>query len=798
MLGLEQKNNKYGYFDDSAKEFIISDPLPPMPWINYLSNGHLCSIISQKGGGMSFLDSSVEQRFTRYHQDRAVPEDRPGHYVYIREQDGTLWSPTFEPARTALDDWECRHGMGYTVFDASYKGVSARLCFFIPPGDNVLLWDLTLENKRGKTASLTIAPYVEFSFLQAMREVQYWHWCRYHNTFTYDPELEAIQYYYGTPEAQKNMYVFLSGSETASGFDCSRDSFLGRGGMEDAPASMGTGKLNNTELPGGGHGVGVLSYSVKLAPEQSKRICFTLGGADSWQDAALLIKKYKKLKTVDRAFKQLGKVWDRYLGTIDVDVPDAQMQSFVNIWNPYNCRVSFERARWVSAVHTGMGGGLTSRDSMQDAQSICHLYPEWGQERIRLILAYQFPDGRFWRSFDPVTESAPEADDIRSDNGIWSILTTYAYLSETGDFDFLDEKIPYYDGGAASVFEHLHQALIYIHDHAGRNGLPLLYDMDWNDSLYLFAEEGTESVMLAQQLVFACGLFGEIAGLHGKSEVACWCETIKKELTISLNSDSVWDGQWYRRLLYPSQRIPLGSAKRREGKIYLNTQVWGVISGIASKERGETCMDSVQEHLATPYGLQLLWPAYTGIPEPEDPLVSNSPGIGENAGIFNHAFAWGIIAETMLGNGDRAFQYYRNALPNVLSEKVGIDRYLNEPYAYSSHIIGAPDYREGQALLSWLSGTSTWMYLAATQYILGIRPTLNGLLIDPCIPATWSGFTVRRRYRETLYTIIVSNPEFVCHGVQKVFVDGKEQNSNLLPCLTDREEVKVEIILGEI
>ncbi|MBU8902520.1 MAG: hypothetical protein KOO69_07255, partial [Victivallales bacterium] len=525
--------NNYGYFDDAAKEFIINNPLTPTPWINYLSNGHLCSIISQKGGGMSFLDSSVEQRFTRYHQDRGIPADRPGHYVYIREQDGTLWSPTFEPTRTRLDNWECQHGMGYTVFNANYCGVSARLCFFIPPDDNVLLWDLTLENKREKTVSLTVAPYVEFSFLQVMREAKYWHWCRYHNTFTYEPELEAIQYYYGTPEAQKNMFVFLSGSDAATGFDCSRDSFLGRGGMEDSPASMITGKLNNTELPGGGHGAGVLSYSVKLEPGQSKRICFALGGADSQQETALLIKKYKSLQAVDDAFEQLGKVWDNYLSVTNVDVPDAQMQSFVNIWNPYNCRVSFERARWVSAVHTGMGGGLTSRDSMQDAQSICHLHPEWAQERIRLILAYQFSDGHFWRSFDPDSGNPPEADDIRSDNGVWSIFTTHDYLAETGNFSFLNEKISYYEEGEASVFEHLYQALRYIYEHAGKNGLPLLYDMDWNDSLYLFAEEGTESVMLAQQLVFACGLFSEIASQHENPEAVHWCESIKKELTVT-------------------------------------------------------------------------------------------------------------------------------------------------------------------------------------------------------------------------------------------------------------------------
>ncbi len=788
--------NDYGYFDDAAREYVITDPFPPAPWINYLSNGHLCTIISQKGGGMTFLDSSVEQRFTRYHQDRGVPQDRPGHYLYLREQDGTIWSPTFDPTRTPLDEWECRHGMGYTTFCASYRGVTARLRFFVPPDDNVLLWELALENHRQGRADLLVTPYVEFGFLQAMREVRYWHWCRYHNTFTYDPKLSAIRYYYGTPEALKNMSVFLSGSGTPAGFDCSRDAFLGRGGREDAPESLLAGKLTGSELPGGGHGCGALGYRVRMKPGQRKRLCFALGGAETWQQAGRLIRKYRKEESVDRAFGRLGRAWNRYLDVTRVEVPDPAMQSFVNIWNPYNCRAALERARWISAVHTGMGGGLTSRDSMQDAQSIAHLHPAWARDRIRVVLGYQCPDGRFWRSFDPVTGSAPEAEDIRSDNGVWSILTTHAYLAETGDFDFLKVSVAYYGGKPASVFDHLYHALTYIYEHVGKNGLPLLYDMDWNDSLYLFAEEGAESVMLAQQLVYACGLLGEIAEKHGKPKVMRWCERVRKELTATLNSGRVWDGQWYRRLLYSGRRTPLGSARRREGKLFLNTQAWAVIAQVASQQRGETCMDRVHEHLATPYGLQLLWPAYTGIPEPEDPLVSNRPGVGENAGIFNHAFAWGIMAEALLGRGDRAFQYYRNALPNVLSEKVGSERYLNEPYAWSSHIIGPPDERAGQALLSWLSGTTTWMYVAATQYILGIRPTLDGLLINPGIPAEWATFTVRRRYRGTLYIITVRNPDHVNRGVQRVFVNGVEQASNLLSG-TDRRRVRVEVILGK-
>lgn len=788
---------KYGYFDDHKREYVVTNPYPPTTWINYLSNGRLCTMLSQGGGGMTFLDSAASVRFTRYKMSRSVPTDRPGHYVYIREKDGTLWSPTYEPVRTELDNWKCRHGLGYSIFEGSYKGMDAKLKFFIHPDHNVLIWDLELENNRENETELMITPYVEFSFLDAHEEAFSFHWCRMANSFTYDKELGAVKYYYGAPYYEyPRTQVFMSGSEMPQGFDCDRDSFMGRRGTEERPEAVVDGKLTNSELPGGGHGAGALQYNISLKVGEKKRMCFYLGGIPTWEEADKLIASFKNTSLVDEGFRKLTTFYDEYVGKMQIEVPDKDMERFVNIWNPYNCRQSFERARFVSAIHTGMGGGMQSRDSMQDALSITYLKPEWTRERIAVIMRYQHPDGRFIDTFDPKLGKEPEDTGRRCDNGVWSIYTVYGYLAESGDLDFLKEKIPYYKGEQATIFMHLWLAMRYMTENQGDNGLPLMFGQDWNDSLNMFKEEGAETVMLAQQIVYACTLFKEISKAYDNNEAVKWCENTKKRLIKAINNDTVWDGEWYKRILYKNGRTPLGSKERSEAKIYLNSQSWAVISGAAPEERAKQCMDSAREHLNTPYGLKLLWPPYTGIPEPPHPLVANVPGVSENGGIFNHANTWAIIAEACLGRGNKAYEYYHQCLPPVVINKVGIETYKNEPYCYSSHIIAEPDERAGMALLSWLSGTTTWMYIAATQYIMGIRPTLSGLCIDPCIPSNWKGFKVKRNNRGILYDITVNNPEGVQKGIKIIEVDGITIEGNIIPIASGKACVKVVVTMG--
>lgn len=789
----------YGRFDDAGREFIITDPFPPTTWINYLSNGRFCSIISQKGGGFSFFESAAELRLTRYRQTRSFPMDRPGHWVYLREADGTLWSPTFEPTRTNLDRWECHVGLGYTTFQASYRDLAITLTFFVPPEDQVLVWDLHFANRRKEAASILVVPYVEFSFQEMMEEVMSFHWCRMQLSFTYDESRGAIKYFYGPPYAKRRINTFLSASRRPDSFCCDRDAFMGCRGTEERPEEMVRGKLSCTQLPGGGHGCGALGFHLSIPAGGTDRLAVVLGCAETWPEVDAMIQKFQSLSVVDEGRRAVSRFYDDYLRAFQiVDLPDREMKRFVNIWNPYNCRHSFERARFVSAIHTGMGGGMQSRDSVQDAMSIAHLVPSWARERIAIVQRYQHPNGRYISTFDPKSKKEPVDDGthVRCDNGVWQIFTTYAYLAETGDLSFLHERIPYYKGSEASLFEHLWMALRYIVENQGKHGLPLMFDQDWNDSLQLFKRPGCQTVMLAEQVVYACRLLAEMARLLERDDVVVWCEREAERLKTILNSDVVWDGAWYRRVIYADKEVHLGSAKRPEGKIYLNTQSWAVIAGVASPERARIAMGKCEELLAEPYGFRLLWPPYSGTPEPGDPLLGNGPGVSENAGVFNHANTWAIIAATVMGDGIKAFEWYARCLPPNVIAKVGIERYMNEPYCYSSHIIAPPDPRAGMALLSWLSGTTTWMYIAATQYILGIRPTLQGLLLDPCIPPTWSGFSVERRYRGSTYRIRIQNPRGVMKGIASITVDGKAISGAVLPLLPPGSSAEIQAVMG--
>jgi len=506
-----------------------------------------------------------------------------------------------------------------------------------------------------------------------------------------------------------------------------------------------------------------------------------------------LARTYRRLSNVDAQWKKLGAFYDQYLGAFQAELPDADMRRFVNVWNPYGCRHTLEHVRFISAVHTGMeGGGLRTRDSMQDAQAVAHLRPDWARAAIVTTLAHEHPQGCFPDSFNPnVEQDHKPGGNKRCDNAVWPLQATYAYLAETGELAFLDEPVPYYHAHEAPVLEHLWQGLKWIAQHTGERGLPLLFGRDWNDHFWTFHEEGAESVMLAEQMVLACGLLGEIGRAVGRGDVVRWCQRWAKHFTEAVNSDAVWDGAWYRRLLFADDKTPLGSAARPEAKLYANAQSWAVISRAAPPDRAEQALDAIAEHLTEPYGIRMLWPPYTGIPLPPAPLTSNAPGVGENGGIFMQPNAWAVWAEAELGRGDRAFGYYRRTLPPVACETVGVERYLNEPYCYSSHLMAPPDGRAGTACLSWLTGTTACMYIAATQYILGLRPTLAGLRIRPCVPAAWKGYRVRRRFRGAVHDIEVRNPDGRQHGLRELRVGGEEIDGDVVPPPAGRRRVKV-------
>ncbi|MDD5708202.1 MAG: hypothetical protein PHR35_19965 [Kiritimatiellae bacterium] len=784
--GSSRRKHEYGRFDEAAREYVIATPLTPRPWVNYLSTRRMGALVSQGAGGVVWHVNPENRRISRY-DFMGLPEDRPGFYVYIREADGTVWNPSFQPCQTPLDNWECRHGMGYTRFLARRQGLEAELTFLVPVNGDAMLWDLTVRNNRKKAETLFIANYLEFSLFEYYKEVLGWIVLRNQIQFRFDPAVQAIKYHYFVHQAANTNPVFLSGSGKPVGFDCDRAAFIGRGRDTSNPLAVERGRLGRTELPNGGLGIGSLGYRVTLKPGAARRIVWTVGAADTWEEADRVALHYKDFAAVDAAREGLRTFWDGFLGSFQTDLGDAPIRNMINTWNPYGTYATFYRDRDISTELPGLSSGIRFRDAMQNCMSACHLYPPEAQARIELILRHQKADGSAPNSFMPDAPVQPHQGELRCDNPVWSPMTVYGYVAETGDLGFLDRRLPYLNGGEGTVYEHLMGGLRQIARDSGAHGLPLLKGRDWDDHVCLFAEEGAESVMTAQNWCYAARLMRELAAKCGRQKDVDWIDARLAAYTEALNAHA-WDGAWYRQILYKGKRIPLGSKARRENKIYINTQAWAVISGTATGKRGIACMDRMRALLDSDVGIKFLVPPYTGIPEPEDRLISNGPGLGENGGVFIQANCWAIMAECMLGRGDRAWEYYRKLSPPVISRHVGPDRYLNEPYMYSSHIVADPDPRRGMANLSWLTGTVNWMYIVATQHILGVRPTPAGLRVAPCLPRAIEHVKVHRRFRGATYDIAIEH----CGGARReVIFNGARLKGDLLPLLPAGERAEV-------
>ena len=755
MAMISRMTTTYGHFDDAAREYVITDPITPSPWINYLGNTSLTAFISQQAGGLVFQREPLTRRITRYHYLPAT-QDRPGFYVYVKDHaTGALWNPHFAPTCATLSSYECRHGLGYTQCIGEREDIKVSVRYFIPPGDDVLLWDMNATNTSKTARKLTLASYAEFGILEFMREL-FWCYLKNHIAFEYEPGDNWIKYMYHAFEAPFTPAMFFSCTRQADGFECSRDAFCGRGGSLERPMPLLGQGFTGSQLTGGGHGCGALSVNLDLAPGATGRFAYILGAADDWPKARVLRQKYAKVAAVDDAFGALKAYWERKTGVIQIHTGDAHVDRSVNIWNPLNCQITLERTRDISTDHVGVDG-MRYRDTMQDALAVTTIDPEFAKERIRLVFAAQTKAGGGCFAFYPYTKEPVREKPDRCDNTVWPIYTVANLVNETGDLSFFNETLPFRDGGEASVYDHILVGLKYIWDRRGPHGLPTLFDADWNDGLAVFRDPKAESVMLGMQLAYAASLFIPYATAMGRPQDAAWCESVNAEMERILNSDVAWDGEWYRRLLL-ANGIALGSHTRPQGQIYLEPQPWAVLSGIGRNGRGLTAMNAVHDRLNTARGLMIVAPPYTGIPNPEDPPTGNVPGTGENGSIFCHANTWAIIAECLLGNGDRAFEYYRKMLPSVASEEARPEHWGREPYAFVSSVVGPARGKDfGQAGISWLTGTSSWMYIAVTQYILGIQPTLEGLRIRPCLPSCWPSVRVIRRFRGKTYTLDLRN-----------------------------------------
>jgi len=778
----------FGHFEDERNTYVITDPVTPRPWINYLGNRRLRAFISQNGGGLLWHKEPYSRRITRYHYT-AAPGDRPGFYLYVRDRHtGKVWNPHFAPSCTPLDRFECRHQPGQTRFVAVKDGIEVAVTYGIPPQDDVMLWQVTVRNIGNIPAEVQLVSYMEFGLLEFMREVIGWCYLKNQFSLRYDPSQGAIRYDYHVFEAPYTPRMLFGCTEPLAGWECSRAAFIGVTGSYTQPGVLSKGReLSNSQLPLGGHACAVEGVNLALEPGAEKALGFVFALADNWSQAETLYAQYRTSAAVTAGFEQIAAFWRDRLQRSVIDSGDAVVDRAVNTWIPYNSLVALDLARTISTDHMG-ADGLRYRDTTQDALAVANIDPDFAALRMRQVFEQQMPDGSGCFSFFP-DDPRPTSDiPRRSDNTVWQVYTIHNLLAETGDISLLEQQIQFRDGSRGTVYEHIARGLRCIHEHCGPRGLPTLYHADWNDGLALFQDESAESVMLGMQLVYSCGMFKDLAIRSGNKSDVDWCDQVIAELTDILNSDLVWDGQWYRRLLLSNGKA-LGSAANPQGQIYLNPQSWSVISGVGKFEgRGRKAMAAVAERLDSNCGLQILTPPFTGIPEPEDPPLGSNPGIGENGGIFCHANTWAVIAECLLGNGERAFKYFRQILPEVVSERVGTERYQREPYVFVSSIIGPGSDRFGEGGISWLTGTANWMHVAAVQYLFGVRPGLDGLTVAPCLPRSIETVHIRRWYRGGAYVITLLNG-----GAQaaEVRVEGKVWDAPVLP-MPGRGELHVQ------
>lgn len=812
---------KYGYFDDQQKEYVITTPKTPLPWINYLGNEGFFSLISNTCGGYSFYKDAKLLRLTRYRYNN-VPVDTNGKYYYIKDGD-TIWNPAWQPTKTDLDSYECRHGLGYSRFTASKNGVKSTLTAFVPLHDHCEINHLVLTNDTDTVKELTLTSYIEFCFWNAVDDMTNFQ----RNYSIGEVEITGSEIYHKTEyRERRNHYAVYSVNCPIDGFDTNRDAFLGAYTGVDAPETVIKGEAGNTVASGWGV-IGSHHLKVTLQPKESKSFIFLLGYIENPEDekweslnvinkkpARALIEKYQTEEQVLFALEQLASYWDSLLSKYTLSCKDEKLSRMVNIWNQYQCMVTFNMSRSASYFESGTGRGMGFRDSCQDLLGFVHLIPDRARERILDIAATQFEDGSAYHQYQPLTKKGNL--DIGSgfnDDPLWLIAGTAAYLKETGDFSILEEMVDFDNDPtkADTLFEHLRRSFQYTVTHLGPHNLPLIGRADWNDCLNLncFSKHPGESFQITgpsegpvAESVFIAGMFvkygleyAKIAELKGFSKEAERArEEVKKMYDAVL--DAGWDGEWFLRA-YDAYGEKIGSKECEEGKIFIESQGFCVLAGIGVKEGlALKALESVEKHLDTKYGIMLQQPAYSKYYLNLGEISSYPPGYKENAGIFCHNNPWISIAETVVGRGNRAFEVYKKTCPAYIEDISEIHR--TEPYVYSQMIAGKDAPFHGEAKNSWLTGTAAWTFVNVSQFILGIQPEYTGLSINPCIPSDFEELQIKRYFRDAWYFITIKNPNHVEKGISSMTVDGEKvtTNTTIIPFEEGKKEYHVEVIMG--
>lgn len=740
-------------FDNEKKEISFDDYRTPSPWMNYLSNGTFHAMISQAGGGVAFYKSPQIWRINHYRFFH-LPTDRSGFYTYIRDGE-EVWCPTCEPCPSKPEKWRGFHGMGYTGFEAERGGLKAETLYLVGKEENVMIWDMRIRSDRDRRVK--IFPYVELGMMEFLREMQ-WQCYNKHQLACY-PLGDILIYRYGVedqPKPKETPLVFFAADAPITSYDCDRDAFVGSYRSEENPQGVERGRLSDSSMYGGDPCF-ALEIDLELKAGEEKSLRIFLGTGMTEEEILGTVSRCREKDFAERAMKNLKGQWDRFLSGFRCALPDKEAQTMINIWNPYQVERNFQFSRNISYYATGTFRGVGMRDTAQDILGMIPLDLARAKEKLDLLFTQQYRDGHCNHYFFPVEGWEPVSR-IHSDNHLWLIMDVYHIVMEEGRTDYLSRVLPYYDGGEDTVWEHIVKSVEFTASHMGENGFPLMLHSDWNDMLYKVCRQGRgESIWTGMQFGTVLRMMKELAELTGR-ESGRYVE-LYEEQRERVNSLG-WDGEWFRRCITDEGRM-IGSAKEPQAKIWLNTQTWSVISGLGDPEKQIKAMDSVKKYLDTELGIRKISPAMEDYPSKEDPLTYYNKGCGENGSVFCHANTWAIIAECMLGRSGNAWKYYRQLLPMVAQAKAGAERYRAEPYVYSSNIFGPESDRFGLANVSWLTGTAAWMYLAVTQYLLGIRPTWEGLSVKPCMPKELLPATVIRRFRGETYRITIRSNEDV-------------------------------------
>ena len=810
---------QFGHFDDARREYVITDPRTPLPWINYLGSENFFTLLSNTAGGYCFYRDARLRRLTRYRYNNC-PADQEGFHIYIKDG-GAIWNPGWQPSKTELDSYTCRHGLGYSIIEGKKNGVRAVQTLMVPQNDNCLLIRLTLKNETDVRKELNVFPYVEFCLWDAMDDGS-----NFQRNFSIgEVELEPDAIYHKTEyRERRDHYAVFWANRPYDAFDTARDAFVGVYGSPALPEAAANGHCTNSVAHGWAP-VGAMQFCVTLAPGEEQSLLLGLGyienpeaekfsapGVINKARAREMIARYPSCEQFDAALSALHSHWDTLLGGYQVQTGEEKVDRMVNIWNQYQCMVTFNMSRSASYFESGMGRGMGFRDSCQDLLGFVHIIPERARERILDIAATQFADGSAYHQYQPLTKKGNFAVGSGfNDDPLWLIAGTDAYLRETGDWSILEQSVPFDcdPGNQAALMEHLRRSFQYTVQHLGPHKLPLIGRADWNDCLNLncfsahpgesFQTTGPSEGPVAES-VFIAGMFVKYGrayaaicahlGLDAEAaEAAAAVSDMEKAVL-----DAGWDGAWFRRA-YDAFGAPVGSKECAEGQIFIEPQGMCVMAGIG-KETGEAekALRSVAERLDSRFGIVLHQPAYTKYYLNLGEISSYPPGYKENAGIFCHNNPWITCAETVLGHGARAFETYRKISPAYLESVSEIHR--TEPYVYSQMVAGKDAPTFGEAKNSWLTGTAAWTFVSISQAILGVQPELDGLRIDPCIPPEWKQYTLTRRFRSAVYHITVENPDGIEHGVQALYVNGVRQSSNLIVPAAPGGSVSVRVVMG--